>query len=249
VSSAESKQVIEGLCAGVDRQVLRDFFARMDDDYFATFPPEEISTHIRMAARLDSKHRLHVRVTPRPVVSGEFDIVIVGFDYLSEFSIFCGVISAFGLDIRAGDIYSFSRQASSRKIVDVFHVGLKPGETFDQAKQQEFEEELQTLANLLAAGAPDQARERVNRFLTERIERMNEELSGLLSPIEIQFDNSLSTEWTVMQAESDDVFAFLYAISNALAMQDIYINKVKISSVGTQARDQFFIANRWGQKV
>jgi UTP:GlnB (protein PII) uridylyltransferase len=148
--SAESKQLIESFCADVDKQVVGDFFARMDVDYFATFSPEEVSTHIRMASRLDSKHRVHVRVTPRgPAISGEFDIVIVGFDYLSEFSIFCGVISAFGLDIRSGDIYSFSKHGASRKIVDAFHVGVKPGEIFDEDRQHEFEEELQTLSIVL----------------------------------------------------------------------------------------------------
>jgi glutamate-ammonia-ligase adenylyltransferase len=245
---AGKKQRIESLCADVERHGLKDFFARMDEDYFDTFPPEEIAAHIRMSAQLDSRHRLRIAVTPA-AAPNEFDIVIVGFDYLSEFSIFCGVMSAFGLDIRAGDIYSFSRHASARKIVDVFHVGVKRGETFDEDEQREFEQELQTLANLLAAGSPDQARERLNRFVTERIESMNEELSGLLSPIEIDFDNKLSAEWTVMEARSDDAFAFLYAVSNALAMQDIYIHKVKIRSVARQARDLFFIANRWGRKI
>jgi hypothetical protein len=84
------------------------------------------------------------------------------------------------LDIRAGEIYSFGRSGSggSRKIVDVFSVGVKPGEVFDEARQREFEQELQSLAELLATGATDQARERLNRFLTERIEKMNEPLSG-----------------------------------------------------------------------
>ena len=244
--SAESKKSIESLCSKFDREVVQDFFARMDEDYFSTFSPEEISTHIRMSRGLDSKHRVQVRVTPRRSGSDEFEIVIVGFDYLSEFSIFCGLLSAFGLNIREGDVYSFARQASGRglprKIVDVFSVGTKAGEIFDEAKQREFEQELQTLAELLATGSIDQARERLNRFLIERIERMNEELSGLLSPIEIHFNNDLSPDWTVLDAHSEDSFAFLYAISNALSMRGIYIHKVKIRSSQHQVMDQFFIA-------
>src|SRR2546429_8434937 len=125
----------------------------MDDDYFTTFSPEEIATHIRMSSGLGSKHRVQVRVRPRPSSSGAFDIVIVGFDYLSEFSIFCGLLSAFGLDIRSGDIHSFSRDSGRppRKIVDVFHVGLTEGRSFDAARQREFGEELQILSQSLAA--------------------------------------------------------------------------------------------------
>ncbi|MGH9769557.1 MAG: hypothetical protein ACREAB_19195 [Blastocatellia bacterium] len=267
--SAESKQAIESLCPEAGKEIIQDFFERMDEDYFATFSPEEISTHIRMSRALDPEHPARCRVTPRG--EGEFDIIIVGFDYLSEFSIFCGLLSAFGLDIRAGNIYSFARQASEgekpqrgsmrrsprirtsrplpSKIVDVFNVRLKAGETFDEAKQDEFERELQTLIRLLASGSSEQARERLNRFLTERIERMNERLSGLLSPVEVRFDNQSSSEWTVMDVYSQDAFAFLYAFSNALSLRGIYIHKVRIQSIGCEAQDQFFIADRWGRKI
>jgi len=222
----------------------------MDEDYFATFSHDDVAMHIRMSSRLDSSHRIELQISPRP--NNEFEIVIVGFDYLSEFSVFCGLLSSFGLDIHSGDIYSFGRhvsRSSPRKIVDVFRAGLKGGETFDDAKQREFESELQTLANLLAAGSADQARERLNRFLTERIERMKAPLSGLLSPVEISFDNQAAADWTLMEMHSEDTFAFLYAISNALAMQGIYIHKVRIRSSGNRVRDQFFISNRWGRKI
>jgi [glutamine synthetase] adenylyltransferase / [glutamine synthetase]-adenylyl-L-tyrosine phosphorylase len=243
-------EMIESLCPEVDTSIVQDFFARMDEDYFAVFSPEEIATHIKMSCRLDRRHRVQVRVIPRG--EGEFDIIIVGFDYLSEFSIFCGLLSAFGLDIRSGNIYSFARQTTRpfpRKIVDVFRVDIRSGETFDESKQREFEQELQRFAQLLAAGSIEEARERLNRFLTERIERMNESLSGLVAPVDIKFNNDTSGEWTVMDTHSEDAFAFLYAVSNALAMRGIYIHKVKIRSVGQQVRDQFFIADRWGRKI
>jgi glutamate-ammonia-ligase adenylyltransferase len=155
------------------------------------------------------------------------------------------------LDIRAGNIYSFAKTSRPlpRRIVDVFAVDIKPGETFDEAKQRELEQELQTLARLLAAGSIDEARERLNRFLTERIEKMDAELSGLLSPVELRFDNQLSPDWTVLEAHSEDAFGFLYAISNALAMRGTYIHQVKIRSIGQKVRDQFFIADRWGRKI
>src|SRR5262245_6810193 len=240
----------------------------MDEDYFATFSPEEISTHIGMSSTLDLEHPVKFRIAPHG--TSAFDIIIVGFDYTAEFSIFCGLLSAFGLDIREGNIYSFAtrapgqsaqlgstRRASKRKparalprkIVDVFNVSLKPGETFDEAKQREFRQELETLARLLGTGSTEQARERLNRFLTERIERMNQPLSGLLSPVEVHFDNRLSADWTVMDAHSEDAFAFLYAISNALSLRGIYIHKVTIRNTGPQVSDRFFIADRWGRKI
>jgi len=255
VPSTESKKAIEALCPEIDREVIQDFFARMDEDYFTTFSPEEISKHIALLCKLDSEHRIRIRITPDASAAGEFTIMIGGFDYLAEFSVFCGLLSAFGLDIREGDIYSFARRAVRasrplpRKIVDVFRVAVKTGEIFDEAKQHEFHQELQIQAQLLAEGAVDQARERLNRFLIERIERMNEPLSGLLSPVELTFNNDVSREWTVVEAQSDDSFAFLYAISNALSMRGVYIHKVKIRSAGNQAVDQFFVVDQWGHKI
>jgi [glutamine synthetase] adenylyltransferase / [glutamine synthetase]-adenylyl-L-tyrosine phosphorylase len=255
VPNTELKKSIESLCPEIDREIIQDFFARMDEDYFSTFLPEEISKHIALSCRLDTEHRICVRITPDATTPDEFTIVIVGFDYLAEFSVFCGLLSAFGLDIRSGDIYSFARRAVRasrplpRKIVDVFKVASKPGETFDETKQREFQQELQVQAQMLAEGSVDQARERLNRFLIERIERMNEPLSGLLSPVQIQFNNEASPEWTVVEAQSDDSFALLYAISNALSMRGIYIHKVKIRTATDRAMDRFFVVDRWGHKI
>src|SRR5882762_12037421 len=115
-----------------------------------------------MSCGLDSKHPVQFRVKPSPSgAGGDFDIVIVGFDYLSEFSIFCGMLSAYGLDIRAGNIYSFSKRVvrpSPRKVVDVFSVSIKRGEVFYAAEQRDLELELQSFANLLASGAVAEAR-------------------------------------------------------------------------------------------
>jgi glutamate-ammonia-ligase adenylyltransferase len=255
VVTEELKQAIRSLCPDIGAALIEDFFTRMDEDYFTTFSPEEIATHVRMASTLGSKHRIQVHISGRRAwmhSAGAFDIIIVGFDYLSEFSIFCGLLSAFGLDIRAGNIYSFSKRGSRpspSKIVDVFTVTIKSGEVFDDAEQRDFARELERFASLLAAGATAEARERLNRYLMEKIETMSVGLAGLLSPLEIKFDNDSSPDWTLLEVRSEDSFAFLYAVSNALAMHGIDIHKVKVRNAGRVAIDQFLIADQWGRKI
>src|SRR5262245_15630923 len=168
----------------------------MEEDYFLTFPPEAIATHLRIASTLSTDAPIQVRITPLdrdrttlPHLGGEFEIVIVGSDYLGQFSMFCGLMSAFALDIRTGDIYSFAKRSRSSRVVDVFRVSPIPGETFDEAQQQEFVTELQVLTRLLADGSMQEARTRLYRFLTERIEKLNQPLGGLLSPLKLVFDN------------------------------------------------------------
>jgi glutamate-ammonia-ligase adenylyltransferase len=247
VTKPELKQKIQSLCPKAFQDLLDDFFAKMDPDYFATFAPEAIANHVHLASSLNEEQPVRLRITLNG--NSEFEIVIVGFDYLAQFSIFCGLLSAFGLDIRTGDIFSFSKRSPSSKVVDVFRVSLKPGEVFDENKEAEFEDELQTAARLLAQNSIQEARMRLYRFLTERIERMDEPLSGLLSPVTLTFDNETSAEWTVMEVQSEDTFAFLYAVSNALSMRGIYISRVKIRSVEHQTHDQFFVVDRWGKKI
>jgi glutamate-ammonia-ligase adenylyltransferase len=249
----EWKKTIQSLCGGIERRLIEEFFDRMDEDYFTRFSVEEIAAHIRMSSLLNSSQPIQVRVIPKSDPAGEFGIVIVGFDYLSEFSIFCGLLSAFGLDIHSGDIYSFrkkqARKAAPRKIVDVFYVSGAAHKPFDESTQKAFVDEMQSLAQLLAAGAIQEARERLNRFLIERIEQMDEALRGLMSPVHIHFDNETSADWTILETRSEDAFAFLYSISNALSMRGVYINKVRIRSSGGEATDQFFISDRWGRKI
>jgi len=267
VIGAELRNQIETRCADVGREVIEDFFSRMGEDYFSTYPPEQICAHLRMSGALNAEHPVRCQITPRG--AGEFDVVIVGFDYLSEFSLFCGLLTAFGFDIRAGNSYSFARRApepsrrwrgrrpghvkppppSPRKIVDIFHVSLPPGEGWGAARGAEFERELQALVRLLAAGSPEEARERLNHYLIGRLERAGEQLSGLLSPVAVDFDNHLSADWTVMDVRSQDAPAFLYAFSNALAMRGVYIHQVSIQSARGEVRDRFLISNRWGRKI
>ena len=134
---------------------------------------------------------------------GEFDIVIVGYDYPSGFSILCGLLSAFGLDIRAGEIYSFSKQSakgSPGRIVDVLKVTLKPGEEFRRSQtDSNLSRNSGTLTELLASGSHAEARERLNRFLIESIEKMGEGLVGLVAPVDLTFDNQISSDWTLME--------------------------------------------------
>src|SRR6185436_15311457 len=117
----------------------------------ATFPAETIAIHIQLASGLSEERPAQFRIAYGD--SGEFEIAIVGFDYLGQFSIFCGLLSAFGLDIRTGDIFSFSERTSSSRVVDVFRVALRSGGKFDDLKEAEFEDELHTLARLLGEGS------------------------------------------------------------------------------------------------
>ena len=86
-------------------------------------------------------------------------ITIVAYDYFSEFATICGLLSAFGLNIEEGRIYTFIEGSASaaarpnwtggsrtrpkgrpglsrKKIVDVFRVQPVRGATFESERSQ-----------------------------------------------------------------------------------------------------------------
>lgn len=264
----ELKRAIETLCPDLHPETIEDFFCRMDQDYFSLYTPFEISTHIRLSCTLDPEHPVKLMIIPRE--KGRFDIIIIAFDYFSEFSIICGLLASFDLDIQAGNIYTLTGKipeqgelspqhdrdlgnagpiSSFAKIVDIFNVRLWRGETFDILEQEELEKELNTLIVLLREGMFQEARERLTLRLVEHLERIKDQFSGILYPVEVRFDNHASREWTLMDIHSKDTPAFLYAVSNALSIRDIYIHKVRIQSIGTEISDCFYISDRQGRKI
>ncbi len=270
MNSEQLLQTLASHCQDVDDEIVRDFVSRMDADYFGRFEPDEIASHIRLAARLDLDHPCQVALSERP--DGLYDAVIVAYDYFSEFATVCGLLSAFGLDIREGNIYTFAeaparpiarprasgiprrretRRAglARKKIVDVFRVRPLAGVSFTAESRRQFAEELEYMVRLLDATRFQEARNLVNRKLVETLGRSRSTFTGLLQPVQIQFDNEQSPTDTVMDIRSADTPAFLYAFSNALAMRGIYIRKARLENRGAELHDQFFVRGRHGHKI
>ncbi|HKT33770.1 MAG TPA: hypothetical protein VJR03_02985 [Nitrospira sp.] len=264
-------QALTPLCPDVALDVLRDFVSRMDEEYFRRISFPTIAEHIRLAARLTPEHLCECSVTERR--EGHYELAVVAYDYFAEFATICGLLSAFGLNIAEGQIYTSSEAAASgpaprpaygegprrrlklrpglsrKKIVDVFRVQPVGLASFAPADQARFAAELRSLIGLLDEGRFEEARHAVNRHLVEHLGKRRGSFSGLLHPVQITFDNSQSATDTIMDIRSDDTPAFLYAFANALAMRNVYISKASIDLEGGKLHDRFAVRNRYGQKL
>jgi glutamate-ammonia-ligase adenylyltransferase len=256
-------RALDTRCPEVREDIRHGFVQQVDQDYLSRHTPEAIATHLAMAARLDAEHPVQCRIGPQG--SRRFEIVIVAFDYFAEFSILCGLLASFGLDIQSGQVDTFSAQAPKlpagdvprrrkaqrlrRMIVDVFQVRTADESSFDEARQKAFQEELARLVGLLERGQADEARAAVNRRVVERLAEARAPFMGPLYPIEVRFDNHASPQWTLMEIRGKDTPAFLFAFSNALALRGIYIHRVVIENVGTEIRDRLFLADSHGRKI
>ncbi|TLY23301.1 MAG: hypothetical protein E6K66_07335, partial [Nitrospirae bacterium] len=262
-------KTLASLCPDVDDEVLQDFVIRMDPDYFERFQPEAVAHHIQLASRLTPDHPCELSVLDKG--AGRSEISIVAYDYFSEFAAICGVLSAFGLNIEEGQIYTFVEATPSpaprrevlttagrtngrpglsrKKIVDVFLVHPIDRAGFLSPQHNVLRQTVTEIIQLLDAGRFEEARQYVNRRLVERLDKQRSAFTGLLRTVRITFDNSQSPTDTIMDIRSDDTPAFLYALANALAMRNIYITKAQIECDGAKLHDRFFVRNRDGQKL
>lgn len=262
---------VRPLCPDIPSDVLQDFFARMDQEYFRRFEPPTIAAHVQLATQLTPEHPC--RITFAEQHDKRVEITIVAYDYFSEFAMICGLLSAFGLNIEEGDIYTFAERATApstragwtgygprvrakgspglnrKKIVDVFRVLPVSGAELDAEQQQQLIEALLSVITLLDTGQFEEARFAVNRRLVEQLGKRRGSFSGLLHPVQITFDNSQSPVDTVMDIRSDDTPAFLYAFANALAMRNVYISKAQFDVEDGKIHDRFYVRNRHGQKL
>ena len=262
---------LTSLSTDVPSDVLRDFVTRMDHEYLRRVPLQTIAQHVRLAARLTPEHLCECTVAE--LGDGHFDLTVVAYDYFAEFATICGLLSALGLNIEEGQIYTFTETPvsnpstrpaygegrsqrpklrpglSRKKIVDVFRVQPVGGASFTPADQARFTSELRTLIGLLDDDKFEQARHAVNRQLVEQLGKRRGSFSGLLHPVQITFDNSQSPSDTIMDIRSDDTPAFLYAFANALAMRNVYIARAQITLEGGKLHDRFAVRNRHGQKL
>src|SRR5678815_2039672 len=168
VDSPDHEQILEpvtSLCQDVAPDILRDFFHRMDREYFRRFDSPTIARHIHLAATLTPDHPCAMEVTETH--HQHFELTIVAYDYFAEFATICGLLSAFGLNIEEGQIYTFAdapagpsakpgygqgqRQRaklrpglSRKKIVDIFRVRPVGDASFTPEDQARFTAELRT---------------------------------------------------------------------------------------------------------
>jgi glutamate-ammonia-ligase adenylyltransferase len=250
------RQDVAQRCPDVPLQVIDELFAQLDDDYFTLYTAPQIAAHVLLLATVDDQHPVQVRVIACSDTSA--DMLVAAYDLFGEFSIITGLIAAYGLNIRGGQVFSYHRgpervapwgATPGGRIVDVFTVEYAAEHPFDHTAQALFTAQLTTLIQLLRQGKLQEARASLNYQIIDTMRLSPQAFSAHLVPVEIALDNDASADWTVVHIHADDTPAFLYSLSNALAMRDIYIYRVSITSTLGIVHNQLFVGWRRGGKI
>ena len=235
---------------------LQRHLERLDPSYAAVFTESEIRHHAVLAERLNDETL--VQVEAAFVDENQWRVTIVGYDYLGELSIICGLLFVYGMDIVDGEIFTYepvtetppetrrqvirSRHAWSvprpdtrQKIVDVFEV-RSLAENVPADLWSRYAEDLADLVRKLHFRRRNEA----HGALAHRVAAILQEREGAapkVYPVDIAIDNDSSSRFSVLEISGPDTTGFLYELTNALALNGIYIARVEVNSVGSRVQD------------
>ena len=141
-----------------------------------------------------------------------------------------------------------------RMIVDRFHgrrVSADASALSVEAWRQQLEQRLLEVAGDLDRNAPEAARRRVSEMVAETIRR-HWPTSPALYPVRIAVANDLAAEGgavTRMRIVSQDTPLFLYSFSAALALRDVSIQRVRITTESGRVEDVVDVVDRSGAPI
>lgn len=250
------QQAIVARTPDLDPQVIADLFQQLDTDYFELFTVSEIVEHLKLLTSVDEKHPVQISV--RHIQGNRAELQLAAYDFMGSFSLITGLMAVYGLNILAGHVFSYETGPGRKTpwgyvegglIIDVFTVEWHAERKFDAAAQASFCSELNDFLQFLRHDQWQQARDSLNYRLIDAIRATEMAFSGRLLPVEISIDNSASPDWTVIHIRADDTPGFLYSLSNALAMRNIYIHRVEIHSSAGSVHDILYLSRQRGGKI
>ncbi len=234
---------------------VRRHLARLDASYANVFGPDEIRRHADLADRLAADHP--VEVDAAQLDDGRWRVAVIAYDYPSELTLICGLLFAYGFSIDDGNAFTYRPQAGAshvksgpnrRKIVDVFTV--EPvREDIEADVWTRYAADLSALLRLTQEGKRREARGGLARQVVAALRKRKADAPGALYPVDIVIDNAASEQYTLLTIDAVDTPGFLYELTNALALNRVYIVRVTVASAGRRVNDTLLVTDYEGRKI
>ena len=247
-----------------------DALLRLPDHYHSRFDDETRNAHASLLSSLDEQQPVASLFSDMP--DGRITVTVASFNYAHAFSLITGALSSHGFHILSGEAFTEKQAAhvpmlrryrsadegdrrpaypapkpvSRRKIVDVF-TGKRSDALPTRVWQQQVVVFLDALFALLAETKQEDAIAMVNREVVQRLANMPQR-EKQLTPAIITLDNELPAV-TRLTIVTQDTPMFLYATSQALAMQGLSIEHLTIRTEGSRVEDVFEIVDAAGQQI
>lgn len=228
----------------------------LGDAYYTRFDIPDIILHLEKISSLSAAKPVEVIFSSSEDGAG-LECTVISYDHQGIFSLITGVFAAGGFHIQSGETFTYRsmvhdhRQNRCRRsfrrrpvpirqpIIDHFRGSL------DRIIQTEvwcadFRIRLQELISLLFSGTEDgmiRARQRVNEMVTRYLVASRQSAYEVLYPVELEMKPLPEHRAVELTVISQDTPAFLYTLSNTLALQGFSIDYVRIRTAGGRIED------------
>ena len=276
---ADKLERLARLAGGVERELVADHLARLEEEYQKRYSEETVAAHLGALARLGPA--CGCRLLARKLDQETWELTVVAFDHQGLFSIIAGTLASLGLSIERGEVWTYAGlepPTEMGKPVYRYDFRLRryvpkgplkaagPDENILLQRKKivdvftiralaktpewtEVEDRLNGMVLLLLEGKSAEARKKVGQRVVEFLSHTGQTSGEYLLPVKVKVDNALSERYTVMDIEAEDTPAFLYLFTNALAMRGVDIHSIRILTKQGKVRDRFFITDSQGAKI
>ncbi|GIW39620.1 MAG: bifunctional uridylyltransferase/uridylyl-removing enzyme [Candidatus Binatia bacterium] len=220
---------------GADPRAVEEFLGDMPDRYFLATPEERIPRHFGLWRRgLGEALVTDVRHFPRWEFS-EFTVVTA--DRPGVFATITGVLAAHGRNILGAQITT----SRSGRVLDVFRVSHDAG---DEALDERWERIRRDLVRVLRGEVEVEellrARETPPPWAQKVVPRVG---------TDVQVDNRVSDQYTVLDVFTQDRRGLLYLITNTLYHLGLSVHLAKVTTNVDQVLDVFYVTDHRGGKI
>ena len=233
-----ARRVTEDVAAGAEGEIsegeVKEILSRMPVSYFRGFSKNSVARHARFLAGLDGEFGMDV-----VRYQGYSEVTIVAPDEKGIFSVFCGILSANGLNILGARIVT----TLDGKAFDTFYVD-KADSSLPEEDEETWEKVRASLGMVLE-GRADVAE------LVERRRRNYRSYGRKVPeyPPEIAFDGDSSDAATVIEVYANDRVGLLYDVTRTISELGLSVDYAKISTRADQVADAFYVRDSEGRKI
>lgn len=217
------------------KDAVDSFLQSMPDRYLLSNTPKVIAEHLGVTLRHREPLSMDIEHNER---RGYTRLIITTLDAYGLFSMISGVLAANGVNILGAQVYT----RKGGDVLDVFHVKGAHGEIIrDEKKWRKIENDLLDVI---------QGVRKVDSLVRKQLKPsiLEKRYRPRVKP-HVVINNEISDTNTVIEVYAQDRIGLLYSITSTLARQGLYIDVSKISTMGEQVTDVFYVKDIFGQKI
>ncbi len=232
------EKMTEDIVADARREIsekkVRNILEQMPISYFSQFSRKNVLRHVKFLNSIKAEYGTEVIR-----YQGHDEFTVCTASRKGIFSVFCGVLSANGLNILGARMVT----TLDKKALDIFYVD-KINHITDDEHERIWDKVRKNLGSVLK-GDTD-----VNELVEKRKRNYASYAREVPQyPPEIVFDNDSSENATVIEVYANDREGLLYSITKTIYELGLSIEYAKISTKADQVADTFYVRDLRGRKI